>query len=90
LVSHCFSHHGLASARGPLHEHAAGWVDTDAVVLLGVREWEFDCFAHLLLLQVLAADVVVGHIWFFTDLHHLDCGVCLRRQDIYNGIRTLV
>jgi len=72
LVGHRLGHHRLARPRRALHQHAARRVDADAVLLLRVRERQFDGLAHLLLLQVIPPDVILGHVWLLADLHHLD------------------
>lgn len=90
LVGHGLGHHRLAGPRRAVHQHAARRVDADAVVLLRVRERQFDGLAHLLLLQVLPADVVLGHVRLLAHLHHLDGRVCLGRQDVHHGVGTLV
>lgn len=50
LVGHRLGHHRLTSTRRAVHQDPAGWVNADALLVLGMREWQLNSLPHFLLL----------------------------------------
>lgn len=82
--------HGLARPGRAVEQHAARRVDADLLVEVEVRERELDGLAHLLLLDVHAADVLVADVGALRHLHHLDARVGLWREHVHDGVRVAV
>mmetsp|Transcript_67322 Transcript_67322/g.152328 ORF Transcript_67322/g.152328 Transcript_67322/m.152328 type:complete len:327 (+) Transcript_67322:217-1197(+) len=87
-VGHGLGHHGFPRPRRPVHEHTPRRVDADLAVELELGERELDGLAHLLLLDVVAADVCIRHVRL--GRHELDGGVGLGGQDGHHRVRVAV
>lgn len=62
VVGDCFGQHGLATAGRAVHEHTAGRVNADLLVQFKVSERQLHGLPHLLLLDVHASNVSIGHV----------------------------
>mmetsp|Transcript_10758 Transcript_10758/g.33951 ORF Transcript_10758/g.33951 Transcript_10758/m.33951 type:complete len:292 (+) Transcript_10758:2279-3154(+) len=90
VVGHCLCKQRLARAGRAVEEDAARRVDANLPVELKVRERELDGLAHLLLLDVGAADIVVAHVRRLVRRHHRDRRVGLGREHVDDRIGVAV
>ena len=89
-MSHSLGKHGLATSGRSEHEHASWRINANLFVQLKVSEWQLDGLSHLLLLQVKAAYVHVGHIGLLVGSQHGYARVGLGRQYVNKSVGVLV
>lgn len=65
VMRHGFGQHCLATAGRAKHEDTTRRINADLLVQLKVRQWQLYRFSHLLLLNVHAAYINVGHVRLF-------------------------
>merc|ERR1719430_453828 len=70
MMSNSFSQHGLATARGAVHQHTSRWVDSNLFVQVKVEEGKLHCFSHLLLLHVHTTNVRVADVRLLISSKH--------------------
>lgn len=90
VVGHRFGKHGFAGPRGAVQQHAARRVDAELAVQVATRQRQLHRFPHLLLLDVVAADVGVRDVGAFVGGHEGDGGIGFGGQHVDQGVGVAV
>ena len=61
-MSNSFSEHSFATPWWSIHQYTTRWINPYLLVELHVGQRQLDGLSHLLLLDVHASDVGVGHV----------------------------
>lgn len=90
MVGHRFGEHGFAGPRRAVQQHAARRINPQLAVQVATRQRQLHRFPHLLLLDVVAADVGVRDVGPFVGGHEGDGRVGFRGQHVDERVGVAV